>query len=88
MKRQWSVRCHCFVIPLILADLAIDLDLQLSYCNAKLALLLQLAQTRFGAATVLNAGLFHAIKESGLFVIDPDLGVGMRSLPTPTPELY
>lgn len=50
--------------------------MQLSYCNAKLALLLQIAQTRFGAATVLNAGLFNAIKESGLFAIDPDLGVG------------
>ncbi|TVY45708.1 Nucleoporin [Lachnellula occidentalis] len=53
-------------------------DLQLSYCNAKLALLLQIAQTRFGAATVLNAGLFHAIKESGLFVVDPDLGVDIE----------
>jgi nuclear pore complex protein Nup205 len=77
-----------FCISLILADLAIDVDLQLSYCNAKLALLLQLAQTRFGAATVLNAGLFHAIKESRLFVIDPDLGVGMWFLLTPSHELY
>ncbi|TVY93840.1 Nucleoporin [Lachnellula willkommii] len=62
-----------------LRDTAIEhVDLQLSYCNAKLALLLQIAQTRFGAATVLNAGLFHAIKESGLFVVDPDLGVDIE----------
>lgn len=62
------------VIP---TNLGIDVDMQLSYCNAKLALLLQISQTRFGAATILNVGLFRSIKESGLFVIDPDLGVGM-----------
>lgn len=54
-----------------------DVDLQLSYCHARLGLLLSLSQTRFGAAAVLNAGLFHAIKLSGLFATDPDLGVGM-----------
>ena len=48
----------------------------LSYCHARLSLLLQLAQTRFGAAAVLNAGLFHSITESSLFLTDPDLGVG------------
>lgn len=76
MTQKWSVRFRPFLLALIPANLEIDVDLQLSYCNAKLALLLQIAQTRFGAATVLNAGLFHAIKESGLFVVDPDLGVG------------
>ncbi|TVY84878.1 Nucleoporin [Lachnellula suecica] len=60
------------------ANLELDVDIQLSYCNAKLALLLQISQTRFGAATVLNAGLFHAIRESGLFIIDPDLGVDIE----------
>lgn len=53
-------------------------DMQLSYCNARLSLLLQIAQTRYGAAAVLNAGLFHAIKESGLFSIDPELGVDIE----------
>jgi nuclear pore complex protein Nup205 len=48
----------------------------LSYCHARLALLLQIAQTRFGAAAVLNAGLFHFVAESSLFKTDPDLGVG------------
>jgi len=50
--------------------------MQLSYCHAKLALLLKLSQTRHGAAFVLNAGLLHSIKESGLFSTDADLGVG------------
>jgi nuclear pore complex protein Nup205 len=50
--------------------------MQLSYSHARLALLLGLSQTRFGAAAVLSAGLFHSVKESGLFAIDPDLGVG------------
>jgi nuclear pore complex protein Nup205 len=54
----------------------LDIDIQLSYCHAKLALLVQLSQTRFGAATVLNTGLFHSIKQSEMFVTDPDLGVG------------
>lgn len=47
----------------------------LSYVNTKLALLLQISQTRFGATTVLNAGLFQAIRESGIFSTDPDIGI-------------
>jgi len=39
-----------------------------------------LSQTRFGAAAVLNSGLFHSIKESELFATDPDLGVGKLHL--------
>lgn len=50
--------------------------MQLSYCHAKLALLLQISQTRLGAVAVLNSGLFHSVKISGLFTTDPDLGVG------------
>lgn len=53
-----------------------DTDMQLSYCHAKLALLLQISQTRLGSVAVLNAGLLHSVKVSGLFTIDPDLGVG------------
>jgi nuclear pore complex protein Nup205 len=53
-----------------------DIDMQLSYCHAKLALLLQISQTRLGAVAVLNSGLLHSIKISGLFTTDPDLGVG------------
>ncbi|RYP92133.1 hypothetical protein DL770_001714 [Monosporascus sp. CRB-9-2] len=41
--------------------------------NAKLALLLQLCQTRDGAKNVLHANLFRAIDQSGLFSADPEL---------------
>ncbi|KAI9052231.1 hypothetical protein LZ554_003588 [Drepanopeziza brunnea f. sp. 'monogermtubi'] len=52
-----------------------DVDMYLSYCHARLALLLNLSQTRYGASAVLNTGLFHSVKASGFFAIDPDLGV-------------
>ncbi|KAI1504165.1 nucleoporin Nup186/Nup192/Nup205 [Biscogniauxia marginata] len=48
---------------------------QQSYLNAKLALLLQLCQTREGAKYVLHANLFRAIEQSGLFTVDPELQV-------------
>ena len=50
--------------------------MQLSYCHARLVLLLHISQTRVGATAVLNAGLFHSIQVSCLFAMDPDLGVG------------
>ncbi|KAH9900648.1 nucleoporin Nup186/Nup192/Nup205 [Xylariomycetidae sp. FL2044] len=46
------------------------------YLNAKLALLLQLCQTREGAKYVLHANLFRTIEQSGLFAVDPELQVG------------
>ncbi|KAK0123636.1 hypothetical protein ONS95_008651 [Cadophora gregata] len=55
-----------------------DVDMNLSYCHAKLALLLSISQTRFGAAAVLNAGLFYSVQASHLFSIDPDLGVDIE----------
>jgi nuclear pore complex protein Nup205 len=42
--------------------------------------LLRVSQTRPGAGHVLNAGLFHALRESQLFSVDPDLGVGMFNI--------
>lgn len=48
---------------------------QLNYQNAKLALLLQLCQTREGAKNVLHANLFRSIEASGLFAADPELQV-------------
>ncbi|OTA80434.1 hypothetical protein M434DRAFT_401761 [Hypoxylon sp. CO27-5] len=48
---------------------------QQNYLNAKLALLLQLCQTREGAKNVLHANLFRAIEQSGLFSVDPELQV-------------
>lgn len=50
--------------------------MQLLYIHAKLTVLLQICQSRVGAANVCGAGFFHNVKESGLFAIDPDLGVG------------
>lgn len=49
----------------------------LAYNDAKLSLLLRLSQSKLGAAQVMNAGLFQAIRASGLFALDPDLGLGM-----------
>ncbi|KAL7626804.1 hypothetical protein AAE478_003578 [Parahypoxylon ruwenzoriense] len=48
---------------------------QQHYLNAKLALLLQLCQTREGAKDVLHANLFRAVEQSGLFSVDPELQV-------------
>jgi nuclear pore complex protein Nup205 len=48
----------------------------LQYYDATLALLLRICQTRLGAAYVLNAGLFASIKQSGIFGVDPDIGIG------------
>ncbi|KAF1957725.1 hypothetical protein CC80DRAFT_491097 [Byssothecium circinans] len=47
----------------------------LSYYDASLALLLRICQTRIGAAYVLNASLFPAIRESRIFDVDPDIGL-------------
>jgi nuclear pore complex protein Nup205 len=60
----------------------IDIGIQLSYCHARLALLLQISQTRLGAVAVLNSGLLHSVKVSGLFATDPDLGVGELNIIT------
>lgn len=48
----------------------------LSCYDAQLSLLQQLSQTKTGATHVLNAGLFHAVRESQLFAADPDIGIG------------
>jgi nuclear pore complex protein Nup205 len=47
----------------------------LSYYDASLALLLRIAQSRLGAAYVLNAGLFSAVRDSQIFSVDPDIGL-------------
>lgn len=44
--------------------------------DAKLALLLQLCQTKEGAKHVLHANLFRAVELSGLFSVDPELQIG------------
>ncbi|KAL8736026.1 MAG: hypothetical protein Q9166_000588 [cf. Caloplaca sp. 2 TL-2023] len=65
-------------IPTELRDMgAQDVPLLLSYYESKLALLLTLSQTRPGAAQIINAGLFQTIRDSGLFSVDPDLGLSV-----------
>ncbi|KAL5114135.1 hypothetical protein ACEQ8H_007979 [Pleosporales sp. CAS-2024a] len=49
----------------------------LSYYDGCLALLLRICQSRLGAAYVLNAGLFLSIRDSGIFSVDPDIGLEM-----------
>lgn len=46
---------------------------QENFQNARLALLLQLAQTRPGAKYILHANLLRAVETSGLFSADPEL---------------
>lgn len=58
----------------------------LSYYTAGLTLLLRISQSRHGAASVMNAGLFSAIRESGLFAADPDIGLGMLLCPYISPS--
>ncbi|KAF2871546.1 nucleoporin Nup186/Nup192/Nup205 [Massariosphaeria phaeospora] len=57
------------------AAAAPQVSMLLSYYDATLALLLRICQTRPGAAYVLNAGLFPAIRESRIFDVDPDIGL-------------
>lgn len=49
----------------------------LAYYDAKLSLLLRVSQSKLGAAYVMGSGLFQAVRASGLFAVDPDLGLGM-----------
>jgi len=49
------------------------------YTHAKLALLLQLCQTRHGAKFVLQANLFRALETSGVFAADPELEIDARN---------
>ncbi|KXX80486.1 hypothetical protein MMYC01_202449 [Madurella mycetomatis] len=50
------------------------------YTAAKLALLLQICQTRPGAKHALQANLFHALDVSGVFSADPELQVDARNV--------
>ncbi|QUC22272.1 uncharacterized protein UV8b_06513 [Ustilaginoidea virens] len=52
---------------------------QQNYQNARLALLLQIAQSRTGAKYILYANLFRAVEASGLFTADPELQSDVQS---------
>lgn len=56
--------------------ISLDIPILLSYYETKLSLLLSISQTRKGAVHVVNSGLFQAVRGSGLFSVDPDIGVG------------
>ncbi|KAK4443936.1 nucleoporin Nup186/Nup192/Nup205 [Podospora aff. communis PSN243] len=49
------------------------------YTHAKLALILQLCQTRQGAKFVLQANLFRALETSKVFAADPELEIDARN---------
>ncbi|KAI9894289.1 MAG: hypothetical protein M1814_004143 [Vezdaea aestivalis] len=52
-----------------------DTAMLLVYLQAKLTFLLRLSSSRAGAASVVNSGLFEALRQSTLFSVDPDVGV-------------
>ena len=52
-----------------------DLPLLLVLYSWKLSLLLTLSRSKLGASLLVNAGLFPAIRASGLFGVDPDIGI-------------
>ncbi|KAM3083833.1 hypothetical protein ACMFMG_002057 [Clarireedia jacksonii] len=52
-----------------------DASVLLADFYARLALLVHISQSRAGASVVLNSGLFHSIRVSGLFSVDPDLDI-------------
>ena len=53
-----------------------DIDLLLANYESKFSLLLTVSQTRLGAGIILNSSLYPAIRRSGLFSVDLDLGLG------------
>ncbi|MCJ1474830.1 hypothetical protein MMC13_003490 [Lambiella insularis] len=52
-----------------------DVPLLIAGYEAKFSLLLTISQSRTGATHVMNAGIFAAIRSSGLFATDLDLGL-------------
>ena len=56
-----------------------DIDSVFATLTANLAMLLRVAQSRLGAAQVLNTGLFQAVRDSQLFSADPDIGFEIES---------
>jgi nuclear pore complex protein Nup205 len=57
-----------------------DIPSLFTYYMTKLSLLLRLSQSRAGASCLLSTNLFEVVRESRLFSIDPDLGLGMAQV--------
>lgn len=62
---------------------ATDIPHLLTFYEAKLSLLLTVSQSKAGAVEIMGAGLFDAVRSSGLFSVDPDIGVGKSNLCPP-----
>lgn len=77
-KTNAQGRLHFRLLISYLLNYAIspDIPLLLSYYESKFSLLLSIAQGREGAIKVMNSGLFQSIRASGLFLVDPDIGIG------------
>lgn len=54
---------------------AADVPLLLVSFSWRLSLLLTLSRSKLGASLITNAGLFPVIRASGLFSVDPDIGI-------------
>ena len=52
--------------------------------ESQISLLTSLAQSRHGAASLADAGIFQSIQASHLFAIDPDLGIGTPYILSPS----
>lgn len=52
-----------------------DIPALLSIYEWKFSLLLTVSQNKAGATLLMNAGLFKAVRGSGLFSVDPDIGI-------------
>lgn len=58
---------------------AIDLPQLLQYYHTLLTVLLRISTTRLGAAQILRAGVFAAVRDSHIFDLDPDIGLDIES---------
>ena len=57
-----------------------DIATLLSYIHTALSVLLRMSHTNEGAAAILEAGLFSAIRDSQLFATDPDIGLDVDNV--------
>lgn len=73
---QGKLQFRLLIISLLNYGTSPDIPLLLSYNESKFSLLLSIAQSREGAIKVMNSGLFPSIRASGLFAVDPDIGIG------------
>lgn len=73
---QGRLQSRLLLISLLNYGTSPDVPLLLSYNESKFSLLLSIAQSREGAIKLINSGLFQSIRASGLFSVDPDIGIG------------